>query len=179
MTALRTIVLRMLGWVRGSRLERDLDDELQAHLELAARDYVRRGAPLDEARMAAARDFGGIAFTKESCRAARGLPGIDSLLQDIGYAVRALRASPMFTVVVVVTLAVGIAANTVIFSAARAVFLRGLPYPDADRLAFVSRAYPGFPQGGGNFSYPAYRDMLLQNTSFDTLAAYQEFGASR
>src|SRR5262249_24072387 len=72
---------------------------------------------------------------------------------------------------------VGIATNTVIFSAARAVFLRSLPYPDADRLAFVSRAYPGFPQGGGNFSYPAYRDMLGQNTSFDTLAAYQDFGA--
>ena len=78
---------------------------------------------------------------------------------------------------VVTILALGIGANTAIFSAARAVFLRPLPYPDAARLTFVSRAYPGFPQGGGNFSYPAYRDMLQQNTSFDVLAAYQDFGA--
>ena len=177
MTRLRTITARTLTWLRGSRLDRDLDDEIQAHLELAARDYLRRGAAPDEARIAAARDFGGVTLAKEHCRETRGLPGLDSILQDVGYAARSLRSSPMFTAVVVVTLAVGIAANTVIFSAARAVFLRALPYPDADRLAFVSRAYPGFPQGGGNFSYPAYRDMLAQNTSFDTLAAYQDFGA--
>ena len=72
---------------------------------------------------------------------------------------------------------VGIGANTVIFSIAQKVMLHSVDFPDQSRLAFVSRGYPGFPQGGGNFTYPAYRDMLQQNTSFDQLAAFQSFGA--
>ena len=100
-----------------------------------------------------------------------------TIWQDCRYALRRLANSPFFAVFVVITLAVGIAANTVIFSAADAILFRALPYPDAERLIFVSRGYPGFPQGGGNFSYAAYHDMLAQNTTFDTLAAYQGYGA--
>jgi putative ABC transport system permease protein len=77
----------------------------------------------------------------------------------------------------VLTLGIGIGANTIIFSVAQAVFLHSMNFPDGDRLTFVSRGYPGYPQGGGNFTYPAYRDMIQQNTSFDTLAAFQSFGA--
>jgi putative ABC transport system permease protein len=88
-----------------------------------------------------------------------------------------VRRAPSFVAIAVLTLGVGIGANTIIFSVARAVFLNAMKYPDGERLTFVSRGYPGFPQGGGNFTYPAYRDMVQQNTSFDTLAAFQEFGA--
>ena len=97
--------------------------------------------------------------------------------QDCRYAIRRLVHSPFFAVFVVLTLAVGIAANTIIFSVANGILFRPLPFPHADRLIFVSRGYPGFPQGGGNFTYAAYQDMLAQNTSFDVLAAYQGYGA--
>jgi len=102
---------------------------------------------------------------------------MDALLQDVRHALRRLANSPRFAAVVVLTLAVGIAANTIIMSIAEGVLFRSLPYPEADRLVFVSRGYPGFPQGGGNFSYAAYDDILKQNTSFDTFAAYQGYGA--
>jgi len=96
---------------------------------------------------------------------------------DLRLAWRMAIRAPGFTLAVVAVLTIGIAATTIVASAARSLFLRPLPFPDADRLMFVSRAYPGFPQGGGNFSYPAYQDMLRQQTSFDVLAAYQDFGA--
>jgi len=99
------------------------------------------------------------------------------LLDDLRSSLRMVRRAPGFVTIAVLTLGVGIGANTIIFSVARAVFLNAMKYPNGDRLTFVSRGYPGFPQGGGNFTYPAYRDMVQQNTSFDTLAAFQEFGA--
>jgi len=80
-------------------------------------------------------------------------------------------------VVATLTLGVGIAANTIIFSVAQKILLHSIEYPDQQRLTFVSRGYPGYPQGGGNFTYPAYRDMVQQNSSFDELAAFQSFGA--
>jgi putative ABC transport system permease protein len=102
---------------------------------------------------------------------------MENFLQDLRYGTRMLRKAPAFAAVVVLTLALGIGANTAIFSVARSIFFSSVTYPDLNRLMFVSRGYPGFPQGGGNFTYPAYRDMLQQNTSFDTLAAFQSFGA--
>jgi putative ABC transport system permease protein len=92
--------------------------------------------------------------------------------QDFRIALRRLGKSPFFAIFVVLTLGVGIAANTVMFSIADGVLFRGLPYPDADRLVWISRGVPGFPQGGATFSYAAYHDMEQQNTSFDALAAY-------
>ena len=99
------------------------------------------------------------------------------LLQDLHGSLRMVRRAPGFVTIAVLTLGVGIGANTIIFSVAQAVVLRSMNYPEGQQLTFVSRGYPGYPQGGGNFSYPAYRDMVQQNTSFDTLAAFQEFGA--
>ena len=96
---------------------------------------------------------------------------------DLRFGARVLLRSPGFAAAVVVTLALGIGANTAVFSAVRSVLLRSLPYPNADRLMFVSRAYPGFPQGGGNFSYPAFADIARMNRSFDVFAAYQAYGA--
>ena len=100
-----------------------------------------------------------------------------SFLQDLRFAVRTLRKAPTFVLVASLTLGVGIGVNTVIFSVAQKILLHSVDYPQQERLAFVSRGYPGFPQGGGNFTYPAYRDMLQQNTSFDDFAAFQSFGA--
>jgi predicted permease len=98
---------------------------------------------------------------------------MENVWQDCRFALRRLRKSPFFALFVVLTLSVAIAANTVMFSIADGVLFRSLPYPDADRLVWISRGVPGFPQGGATFSYPVYRDVLEQNTSFDTVAAYQ------
>ena len=101
---------------------------------------------------------------------------MNSLWNDLAFAFRVLLKSNRFTAAVVLTLAIGIASNTIIFTIARSVFFRGVPYPDSKRLVYVSQAYPGFPQGGGQFAYPIYRDILQQNKSFDSLAAYQVSG---
>ena|SRR5215468_10191907 len=79
------------------------------------------------------------------------------LIQEMHRSLRALGKSPGFLILVVVTLAFGIGANTTVFSIAQAVILRAVNFPDTDRLMFLSRGYPGYPQGGGNFTYPAYR----------------------
>jgi putative ABC transport system permease protein len=101
---------------------------------------------------------------------------MSSIRNDIYLAARLLAKSPRFTAVVVLTLAIGIASNTIIFSVVHSVFLRPMPYPEPSRLVYVSQAYPGFPEGGGQFSYPIYRDMLQQNSTLDALAAYQVSG---
>src|SRR5262245_39311838 len=98
---------------------------------------------------------------------------MDTVWQDCRYAMRRLVSAPFFALFVVLTLAVGIASNTIMFGIADGVLLRSLPYPDADRLVWISHGVPGFPQGGATFSYPRYHDIVEQNTSFDTLAAYQ------
>jgi putative ABC transport system permease protein len=102
---------------------------------------------------------------------------MDIVLQDFRIALRRLGKARFFALFVVLTLAVGIAANTVMFSIADGVLFRSLPYPDADRLVWVSHGVPGFPQGGATFSYPTYHDVLEQNKSFDTLAAYEGWGS--
>jgi predicted permease len=101
---------------------------------------------------------------------------MNSLWNDLAFAVRILFKSRRFTAAVVLTLAVGIASNTIIFSIARGIFFHGVSYPDSKRLVYVSQAYPGFPEGGGQFAYPIYRDILQQNKSFESLAAYQVSG---
>jgi putative ABC transport system permease protein len=99
------------------------------------------------------------------------------IFENCRQSVRTLRKSPGLLIVVVLTLAFGIGANTTVFSIAQAVLLRSMNFPDSEHLMFLSRGYPGYPQGGGNFSYPAYRDILQQNSSFDDVAAFQSFGA--
>jgi len=102
---------------------------------------------------------------------------VRGLARDARFGLRLLVRSPGFAAAVVTALGLGIGAATAIGSAVRAVALAPLPYPEADRLMFVSRAYPGFPQGGGNFSYPALADIAAWNRSFDVLAGYQAYGA--
>jgi len=102
---------------------------------------------------------------------------MENVLQDCRYALRRLRQSPFFVLFVVLTLSVGIAANTVMFAIADGVLFRRLPYPDPNRLVWISHGVPGYPQGGATFSYPAYRDILEQSTAFETLAGYQGWGS--
>jgi predicted permease len=115
-------------------VEQELDEELQYHIDRLVDDYVAAGIPPSEARYRAGREMGAIEPRKEECRDARGLALVDSLRQDVIYALRALRKSPGFTAVAIVSLAIGIGANTTIFTFVNTVLLQPLPYPGSERL---------------------------------------------
>src|SRR5580692_4134446 len=101
---------------RGDKLDAETDEELRAHLEMAAEENRRRGMSEEEARLKALRDFGGVTQVREAVRLREGLPFVENLQRDVGYALRQMRRSPGFSAVVIITLAVGIGAATASFT---------------------------------------------------------------
>jgi putative ABC transport system permease protein len=166
-----TVPLRIRSLFRRGRVERELDEELRYHVERQTEENVAAGMPADEARLAALRAIGGVEQQKEECRDARRVRWLEELAQDLGHGFRALAHHRAFSIVAVLTLGLGIGANTAVFSVVDAVFLQPLPYADADRLVVVweddtAHGYPRDTPAPGN-----YLDWKESTTVFEDMAA--------
>jgi len=152
--------------------ERDLQRELEHHLESETAAGLGRGLAPDEARASALRSFGGVAQVQEEVRDAWGVRHWDNLRQDVAYALRGLRHNPGFAAVVILTLALGIGANTAIFSVVHGVLLRPLPYREPGRLVTLNQAAPKAGQPFLGFSVQDFTDFRERNRAFAALAEY-------
>ncbi|HUJ32921.1 MAG TPA: ABC transporter permease [Candidatus Acidoferrum sp.] len=168
---------RVRSWSRAildrSRAESEMDAELRFHIDAYAEDLIRSGLPRAEALRRARVEFGGVESAKEECREALGVRFIEALVQDLRYGFRTLRKSPGFAAVAIFTLALGIGANTAIFSVVYAVVLKPLPFANPGQLIFLSEAKPqqGIPSAG--ISYDNFTEIRAQNHVFSELAAAQ------
>ena len=159
----------------GRRLDDDFDREVSAHLAMLTDEHIRRGLAPEAARRAAVMEFGGAMQIKEQQHDRRGLPVVETTLQDLRYGLRSLRRNPAYALVAVATLAVGIGAGTAVFSVARAVLLKPLPYQDPSRLVRVFETNP-LRNWTRNIASPAnYADWKSRNTVFTDVAAYEQF----
>jgi putative ABC transport system permease protein len=171
---LNDLNFRMRSLFRRRAAEADLDEELRFHAVQQREKYMQAGMTFDEATRRVRLEFGGLDQVKEECREARGISLMETLLQDIRYALRTLRKAPSFTAVAVLTLALGIGANTAIFSIVDGVLLRPLPYRDPARLIALNETTPAV--GTVSVSYPDFLDWHAQSRSFSEMAAVYGVG---
>src|SRR5215470_3552180 len=159
--------------LRRTQVERELDEELRYHIEQQTEQNIRLGMNPEEARFAARKAFGGVEQAKERSRDARGLRWIEDLWQDLRYGARMLAKNPGFTMVAVITLALGIGANTAIFSLIDAVLLKTLPIERPEQLFFINNV--GARGGGGSAPYPCFEQLRSHSQSFTGISAFSTF----
>jgi predicted permease len=170
MDLLRTIFSRIAALFRRRRLDADLDEELRAHIDLAVEENIQRGMSAAAARTAALRDFGGLTQTREQYRLQRGIGFLETTAQDIRYSLRQLRNSPGFALTAILTLALGIGANTAIFTLVQGVLLAPLPYPQPQRLVLLQQSRP--TTAHLDLSLPDFEDWQRTSHSFERVAAF-------
>jgi predicted permease len=178
-------ISQIWSWIRAiarrRRLESRLDEEIRFHLDQQAEKSRRAGLPPDEARRHALVKFGGVEVVKAHARDEIRPALLDGVVQDFRYALRTILRSPGFAIVAVLLIAIGIGANTTLFSIINAVLLRPLPYPGSDRLVWVGETRADLPFSAANpgaVSYPNFVDWREQQTVFESIGAYQPIGGS-
>jgi putative ABC transport system permease protein len=167
---LRLIYSRLYGLLRKNRIEQEMDDEMRFHLLMRTRENIWRGMRPDEAEREASRRFGNVGRIKDLARDIKGGGFMETLLQDLRYGARTLMKNPGFTLTAVITLALGIGATTVIFSAINSVLLRALPYEDPDKLMMVwatRESGSQIPVSPANMA-----DWRKQNKVFEDIGGY-------
>jgi putative ABC transport system permease protein len=171
----RSTIARIAGVFTKHRADDDLRDELQSHLDMETADYIARGMSPEDAHRKAMLASGGLTQAAEAVRDQRGLPWIESIAADFRYALRTLRRTPGFSAIVVITLALGIGANTAIFSVVRGVLLKPLPHRDGERLVYLRHSMDG-PSGANlNFSVPEVQDFRDGARSFGGIAEFSSW----
>jgi putative ABC transport system permease protein len=176
MRRLRALFIRLAGLFGKDRRERELAAEMESHLQMHIQDNLRSGMSNTEARRQALIKLGGIEQTKEIYRHRRGLPFLDVLLHDLRFGARMFFKNPGFAAAAVITLALGIAANTVIFSVMNATILKAPNFPEADRLVLVWETYGKGPDNLNIISAPNYWDFQRQNHVFEDIAIFDSAG---
>ncbi|MGA7521914.1 MAG: ABC transporter permease [Acidobacteriaceae bacterium] len=171
------------GWERvraffgKGALDRELDAEMASHLEMAVEENVRSGMSAEEARRRALVRFGGMQRAREEQRAARGLPALDVLGQDLRYTVRTLRRDAGFTVVAVLILALGIGANVAVFSVVNTLLLRPLPFPESQRLVWIAPPPQKCGLSCATYSADAYDEFVAGTKSYTGVTGYMAFSS--
>ncbi|HEY6467353.1 MAG TPA: permease prefix domain 1-containing protein, partial [Candidatus Acidoferrales bacterium] len=184
--------MRLRALFHRDAVDGELDEELRYHVERKTEENIASGMSPQEARRAALIEAGGVDQAKEKCRDTRGVNWIHDLGQDVRFGLRMLRKSPGFTAVAILTLALGIGANTAIFTLIDAVMLRTLPVRNPQELISLNIAGEGDPAGHGSpaasfpreidgngttaFPYPAFVQMRDRNGVFSSLFAFKDMG---
>ncbi len=163
-----TLPLRLRSLFRRRETDQDLDEELRDHVEQKTQQYIAQGQVPQEARRIALLEMGGLEKRKEECRDVRRVHWLENFVRDIRFGFRMLRKSPGVTVVVVIALALGVGANTAIFSVVNGFLLRPLPVPSPEQIAVLAIQQKDAPVGSSGFSYPEFVDFREQaNTVAD------------
>src|ERR1700742_122005 len=171
---LKSIASRFRSQTSAATTDREFQQELDTHLDLATQENIRRGMPPAEAARAARIRLGGATQLKETNRELRGLPFIETATQDLRFAFRMLRKNPGFSAIAILTLALGIGANTAIFSVVYAVLLKPLPYKGSNQLFAVFQQGTKDSTRFNGFSFPNLRAFQQQNEIFSDLSGAQE-----
>ena len=174
MNWLREVARRLRMLVHRRQFDADLEEEMQLHLELRQQEQLESGMTADSARAAARRRFGGVTtLQREKSHMAWGWEWFENLVQDVRYGLRMLHKNPSFASIAILTLALGIGANTAIFSIVDAVLLRPLPYSQPDRLVFLIEQRLREVRDI-SISLPDFEDWRAMNTvTFDSIGAYR------
>jgi MacB-like periplasmic core domain len=164
------LMARLRALFRRESVLRDIEEELRVHVEMETETNIKRGMPPDEARAAALKSFGNPIRNTERGYDLRGGGWIETLWQDLRYGARMLMKNPGFTLVAVVTLALGIGASVAVFSVVNSILIRSLPYKDSDRLVMISEKTS---QEDLPVTHPNYVDWKNQNQVFESTAAFR------